>query len=206
MKRTKDLKTNKGITLIALVITIIVMLILVGVTISMAVNGGLFSQAGEATGKTKNAINAEQELANGGVEVGEVKYNSIDEYLRKITIVGNSSEVHVRDKIKLGVKSNGGTISSEYVVVWTSSDEDIATVNENGEVLGVEVEEGQDEATVTITAELKKDDITVEVATKEIIVKPIECTACEHGYIIDTDLEIPECPMVRGSTEIMILM
>ena len=45
----KKLKTQKGITLIALVITIIVMLILVAVTISMAINGGLFEKAGKAT-------------------------------------------------------------------------------------------------------------------------------------------------------------
>ena len=83
MKETKDLRANKGITLIALVITIIVMLILVGVTISMAVNGGLFDYAGKAVGETKNVLNAEQELANGGIEVDGQWYNSIDEYLNK---------------------------------------------------------------------------------------------------------------------------
>ena len=77
----KKEKTQRGITLIALVITIIVMLILVGVTISMAVNGGLFDYAGRAKGETKNALNAEQELANGGIEVDGQWYNSIDEYL-----------------------------------------------------------------------------------------------------------------------------
>ena len=44
--------SQKGITLIALIITIIVMLILVGVTINVALNGGLFSKADEATTKT----------------------------------------------------------------------------------------------------------------------------------------------------------
>ena len=39
------LKNKKGITLIALIITIIVMLILVGVTINVALNGGLFETA-----------------------------------------------------------------------------------------------------------------------------------------------------------------
>lgn len=39
---------NKGITLIALIITIIVMLILVGVTVNVALNGGLFSTAKRA--------------------------------------------------------------------------------------------------------------------------------------------------------------
>ena len=76
------MKSNsKGITLIALVITIIVMLILVSVTISMAVNGGLFDYAGKAVGDTKNAMDAEQALANGGIEVDGVWYDSIDDYL-----------------------------------------------------------------------------------------------------------------------------
>ena len=79
----KRRETQRGITLIALVITIIVMLILVGVTISMAVNGGLFNYAGKASGETKNALNAEQELANGGIEVDGVWYGSINEYLNK---------------------------------------------------------------------------------------------------------------------------
>ena len=55
---------NNGITLIALIITIIVMLILVAVTISMAINGGLFGYAGNATRDTKNAIDEEKEWAN----------------------------------------------------------------------------------------------------------------------------------------------
>ena len=75
------MKSNKGITLIALVITIIVMLILVAVTISMAVNGGLFDYAGKAVGETQNALNVEQELSNGRINVGGVWYDSIDDYL-----------------------------------------------------------------------------------------------------------------------------
>ncbi len=43
------MKKDNGITLIALVITIIVMLILVIVTVSFAMNGGLFTNAREAS-------------------------------------------------------------------------------------------------------------------------------------------------------------
>ena len=93
MKQQRMKNTNKGITLIALVITIIVMLILVAVTISMAVNGGLFEYAGKATGDTNNAIKAEQQLADGGIKVGETYYNSIDEYLK---INGYSGEKNVQ--------------------------------------------------------------------------------------------------------------
>lgn len=44
---------NKGITLIALIITIIVMMILVGVTVAVAINGGLFNISEEASKKTE---------------------------------------------------------------------------------------------------------------------------------------------------------
>ena len=46
-------KENKGITLIALIITIIVMLILVGVTVTVSLNGGLFTTAKQGTDKTR---------------------------------------------------------------------------------------------------------------------------------------------------------
>ena len=65
MKNRKD----KGITLIALVITIIVMLILVGVTITAAVNGGLFNYAKKAHDNTIEARDAEQELGYGKAQV-----------------------------------------------------------------------------------------------------------------------------------------
>ncbi len=81
MKEKRRTKANRGITLIALVITIIVMLILVGVTISIAVNGGLFEYAGKAVGDTKNSVNKEQELASGRIKVGQTWYNNIDDYI-----------------------------------------------------------------------------------------------------------------------------
>ena len=77
----KNIKTQKGITLIALVITIIVMLILVGVTISMAINGGLFGYAKKAAKDTETQKQAEQELASGAVIVDGVKYDSMQDYM-----------------------------------------------------------------------------------------------------------------------------
>ena len=46
---------QRGITLVALIITIIVMLILVAVTISIALNGGLFDKARTASRETRIA-------------------------------------------------------------------------------------------------------------------------------------------------------
>ena len=52
-------KRNKGITLIALIITIIIMLILVATTVSVTLNSGLFDKTGEATknGKMQKVMN-----------------------------------------------------------------------------------------------------------------------------------------------------
>ena len=73
------MKENKGITLIALVITIIVMLVLVAVTISMAVNGGLFGYAGDAARRTKEAKKDEEDWT--GVDTNL----STDELIAKYT-------------------------------------------------------------------------------------------------------------------------
>ena len=55
---------EKGITLIALVITIIVMLILAAVSITMAVNEGLFGYAQNAAQETENARDEEIEYGH----------------------------------------------------------------------------------------------------------------------------------------------
>lgn len=60
----RSLRKNNAITLIALVITIIVMLILVAVTITMAVNGGLFGYAGNAVRETESKKAEEQDYTN----------------------------------------------------------------------------------------------------------------------------------------------
>ena len=58
------MRKNEGITLIALIITIIVMLILVAVTINMAVNEGLFGYAGNAARETKVEKQKEENWTN----------------------------------------------------------------------------------------------------------------------------------------------
>lgn len=54
------LKNQKGITLVALVITVIVLLILAGTAITLALDGGgLFSHANNAATKWNDAVNLE---------------------------------------------------------------------------------------------------------------------------------------------------
>lgn len=59
------LKEQKGITLVALVITIIVLLILAGITISLVIgNNGILNRAKEAGGTYTNAANNEANNLN----------------------------------------------------------------------------------------------------------------------------------------------
>ena len=53
------MKNNKGITLVALIITIIVMLILVGVTVSILINSNVIGKAKTAGEQTEEKYNEE---------------------------------------------------------------------------------------------------------------------------------------------------
>lgn len=68
------MKRNKGITLIALIITIIIMLILCATTITVVINSGLLDKAKTAAQLTQNSIETEQEiiddLLNSGLNGG----------------------------------------------------------------------------------------------------------------------------------------
>ena len=75
------MKGQKGITLVALVITIIVMLILVGVSVTVALNGGLFNNAQNAVDQTSDALDIENDLDKGKVNVNDKIYNNAQEYV-----------------------------------------------------------------------------------------------------------------------------
>lgn len=54
------MRKNRGITLIALIITIIILLILVGVSINLAIKGDLFGSAEKAVSGTNDKVAQEQ--------------------------------------------------------------------------------------------------------------------------------------------------
>ena len=101
------MKNQKGITLIALVITIIVMLILVGVSVTVALNGGLFSTAQKATADTEAERDKELALSDGKVEINGEIYNSIDEYVN-----GNSGGA----KVEILPKKETYTVGEEVTI------------------------------------------------------------------------------------------
>ena len=71
----KKLKRNKGITLIALIITVVVMLILAGVAIAAIVDGeGLFSKTRQAAESYENAATNEATILNSLTDI-------MDEYM-----------------------------------------------------------------------------------------------------------------------------
>ncbi len=61
---SKKIKTNNGITLVALVITIIILLILATISIQSLTNTGLFKKANEAKEKTQNAAENQAKTIN----------------------------------------------------------------------------------------------------------------------------------------------
>ena len=75
-------KNNKGITLIALVITIIVLLILAGISIQAITNTGLFGKARQAAQESKYASAAEKVALAVNASYDE-KGKMNDEYLKE---------------------------------------------------------------------------------------------------------------------------
>ena len=73
------MKKNKGITLIALIITIIVMLILVAVSVNILIKSNLLGTAEKTVNKYKTV--AEEEGNSGVIEIDGKKYASIEDYL-----------------------------------------------------------------------------------------------------------------------------
>ena len=79
--RKQNHTSQGGITLIALIITIIVMLILVGVTVNIALTGGLFTKASEASKQMQVEAEKEELLSSvvaaigydGKVDLGEIQ-------------------------------------------------------------------------------------------------------------------------------------
>ena len=94
---------NKGITLVALVITIIILLILVGVAITSLTNTGLFENAKQAKTAMENAENIEnatlssyeKKIENYSTE-NEIKLKNVDENAN--IILSTTENIKLQDK------------------------------------------------------------------------------------------------------------
>ncbi len=103
-KKKKQVKREKGITLVALIITVVVMLILAGVAISAVVDGdGLFSKTRQAAEAYENAVDKESYML-------ENLMGQIDHYIKE------EEETPIEETIEVGdfVNYDAGT--------WTEAD------------------------------------------------------------------------------------
>lgn len=79
------MKNQKGITLVALIITIIVMLILVAVSVAVVIQSNIFGTAEKTGEKYKQEAANESNIGEGNIVKGaDGKEHSIDYYANKV--------------------------------------------------------------------------------------------------------------------------
>ena len=151
--KTREIKTNKGITLIALVITIIVLLILAGVTIAMLTgDNGILTKANNSKNETAKATAKEkvqtEVMASYGTD-GNIDLNQLNKNLQNIS----------------GIKYNGNSISDSNKIESLPATVTVDGYNVKIEANGTTTVAGESTpitpptgGTITIT-EAKKDEM-----------------------------------------------
>ena len=111
---------NKGITLVALIITIVVMLILVAVSVNILIKSNLIGTAEKATNKYKTA--SEEESKGGVIEIDGKKYNSIEDYM-----AGKEKLPDIKTGERATANSNykGAVIPKGFTVSGISTEQDV---------------------------------------------------------------------------------
>ena len=111
---------NKGITLIALIITIVVMLILVAVSVNVIIKSNLIGTAEKATNKYKTA--SEEESKGGVIEIDGKKYNSIEDYM-----AGKEKlpDIKAGERATENSNYNGVTIPKGFTVSGISTEQKV---------------------------------------------------------------------------------
>ena len=143
-------RQKKGITLIALVITIVVLMILAGVTINLVLGeNGILVKAQEARTNYVEAAENEKtkldeilnetdkiiaEVESGNTNPGGNKEETV--LVTGVTLNKTNTEILVActETLVATIQPNN---ASNKTLNWTSSDENIATVDENGVITGV---------------------------------------------------------------------
>ena len=144
MKGFKLLKNTKGITLIALVVTIVVLLILAAVSISMLTGeNGIITQAQQSKDKTEQAKC--EELVTVAIN-GLIAENSGDR--SKITPEKIAEQVN-KENNRSDVTAEGSTFPTNIIF------------NEEGRKVGVDIE-------LAVTGEIKEEIYSAEVSEEDI--------------------------------------
>jgi hypothetical protein len=138
MKRMDLIRNKRGITLIALVITIIVLLILAGITINLTIGeGGIITTAQQAGKNYVQASASEQSDINAITDYIDARTTEVGEKVADITKTtttdGEETTVTIGKKISDGTGSTvpvpigfyyvGGTVASGAVISDSAEDE-----------------------------------------------------------------------------------
>ena len=164
MKKGKN--TNKGITLIALVITIIVLLILAGVSIAMLTGqSGILTQAQNAKKQTE--------------------YSTAEEKVELAVMGGRNNRGNLMaDKVADEIKNQGGTLENNEFPLLAKMDNYNFIINENGKVTSYkaisEITGTENENTVTLDS-TKKNQVVVPAGFK--VVNP--SATVQDGIIVE---------------------
>ena len=179
---------NKGITLVALVITIIVLLILAGISIQAITNTGLFANAKKAKEKSmEGQLKEEISLAIQSIQTEEIyKGNSVT----LETLAGGQLENALTD---ITVELDGDEINGEYKNYEYTIDSNLK-VTINGEVSGAKISGTAEVQTagyvfegttvdVKVTANVTEGTITGIVAPEGATLKT-DTSATEKVYTV----------------------
>ena len=138
---------NRGITLIALIITIIVMIILVGVTINIALNGGLFTATEKAAKDTQIEVDKEilMSSAIGALgQNGKVDFTKLDQNLPEGFTGSNGMYTNGKNTYKVDKYGNVELVEPEAEKIISADDPEASYWKTDGQgtILYYEVPEG----------------------------------------------------------------
>jgi len=165
----------KGITLIALVVTIIVLLILAGVTINIVLSeGGLFSRATQASDSQKMAELRDQMeimVADWLIDKKTDTTNSVDEqdYFSKLIAAGIATQDEISGPTESGT-------DKEYEITTTDGYVAEVTVDEKGNIIIGQIVKGDN-----LPPKIKA--INVTEITNDSITAKVEVTRIEGGEV-----------------------
>ena len=169
------MKKEKGITLIALVITIVVLIILAAITINIVINGGIFSAVKEAKLFQANAIEYDYEVTG---EWGNFINNKI------LEITKNNNASHGGTEEIVTNTSHGGT---EEIVTNTIINDIIDSYEAYsiGEEVEIEVGGRTEHFYVLEASDENSDSVTL------ITKYNLNNTADDSGYFLGHYMQLP---------------
>lgn len=179
---------NKGITLVALVITIIILLILVGVAITSLTNTGLFENAKQAKNAMENAENIEnatlssyeKKIENYSTE-NEIKLKNVDENAN--IILSTTENIKLQDKY-----GNKIIIPAGFKIVVNDNTNNATTVDK-----GIVIEDVTESATKgSQFVWIPVGTIYTDVEHKEENKKVIDIDRYDFDLVTGEEKNIPE--------------